>query len=192
MHIQNIMCNTYVGRFLQRTMEYWCITSLVGKGLKECTALLLCVQHWGHCGCQGEQGGVVGGMETRGTAPDRKGPEGLPHFCIVPAFDMELFLCPQKREAQVLDRWKKLTRGVLIRERVKRTYSLSWLTPSLASLISVSTMNVCVLQLYIIACAHSYTIPAEHICINIFSVMWRWTYGTQFITKFQSIFSNFL
>ena len=30
----------------------------------------------------------------------------------------------QKREGRVLDRWKKLIRGVLIRERVKRTYSM--------------------------------------------------------------------
>ena len=28
----------------------------------------------------------------------------------------------QKREGRVLERWKRLTRGLLIRERVRRTY----------------------------------------------------------------------
>ena len=28
----------------------------------------------------------------------------------------------QKREKRIVERWKKLTRGLLIRERVKRTY----------------------------------------------------------------------
>ena len=32
----------------------------------------------------------------------------------------------QKRDARVLERWKKLVRGVLIRERVQRTYRLTW------------------------------------------------------------------
>ena len=31
----------------------------------------------------------------------------------------------QKRDARVLERWKKLVRGVLIRERVQRTYRLT-------------------------------------------------------------------
>ena len=30
----------------------------------------------------------------------------------------------KKREKRVLERWRKLARGVLIRERVKRTYEL--------------------------------------------------------------------
>ena len=30
----------------------------------------------------------------------------------------------KKREQRVMERWKKLTRGLLIRERVKKTYEM--------------------------------------------------------------------
>ena len=47
-------------------------------------------------------------------------------FIVVVIIIIVVFCCVlQKREARVLQRWKKVVRGALIRERVKRAYSLS-------------------------------------------------------------------
>ena len=67
-------------------------------------------------------------MAARGAAVNRETDEGMKeNFTKYGGASYVHIVCysPQKRESRVLERWKKLIRGVLIRERVKRTYSLT-------------------------------------------------------------------
>ena len=48
-------------------------------------------------------------------------------YCNLLIMNSKLVVLPvQKREARVVEKWKKIGRGALVRERVQNTYSLEF------------------------------------------------------------------